>query len=102
MTPLDPIVVDNLGHRYGQDDVVEHVSFSVRPGEIVGILGESGSGKTTVLRALLALSRQPLVQSKWVAVLLCSQVDNRSRATTNRVNVPRFCLISSYECRREY
>ncbi|MBV70715.1 MAG: hypothetical protein CMH52_05130 [Myxococcales bacterium] len=46
------IVVDKLGHRYGQDEVVERVSFSVNPGEIVGILGASGSGKTTVLRAI--------------------------------------------------
>jgi len=34
---------------------VEEVSFTVKPGEVVGLVGESGSGKTTVGRALLRL-----------------------------------------------
>jgi oligopeptide/dipeptide ABC transporter ATP-binding protein len=34
---------------------VDHVSFSVRPGECLGLVGESGSGKTTVGRCLLRL-----------------------------------------------
>ena len=56
MTQSNPIlVVNNLGHRYGRNAVVERISFSVRPGEIVGILGASGSGKTTVLRAIAGM-----------------------------------------------
>ncbi len=35
------------------DVVVNDVSFSVTPGEIVGIVGESGSGKTLAARALM-------------------------------------------------
>jgi ABC-2 type transport system ATP-binding protein len=37
---------------------VDHVSFSVRPGEIFGLVGPSGSGKTTLIR-LLATLLQP-------------------------------------------
>jgi len=36
-------------------EVVKDVSFSVAPGEIVGIVGESGSGKTLVARSIMAL-----------------------------------------------
>lgn len=43
--------------RRVQADIVSDVSFSVRPGETMGIVGESGSGKTTVAHALLGYSR---------------------------------------------
>ena len=39
----------------GNVKAVEEVSFTVKPGEVVGLVGESGSGKTTVGRALLRL-----------------------------------------------
>ena len=53
MTLPNPIIiVDKLSHRDGEENGVERVTFSVTPGESVGILGASGSGKTTVLRAI--------------------------------------------------
>jgi peptide/nickel transport system ATP-binding protein len=41
-------------------DVVRDVSFSVRAGEVLGIVGESGAGKTTVALALLGHARRGL------------------------------------------
>ena len=40
---------------HGRVRVVDQVSFSVRPGEVLGILGESGSGKTMSTQAILGL-----------------------------------------------
>lgn len=55
------IKVDNLDVVYGSRDnrnhVVRGVSFEVAKGETLGIVGESGCGKSTVLRSLAGLER---------------------------------------------
>ena len=47
----------------GGREIVKSVSFSVAPGELVGIVGESGSGKTQAARAILGLTPPPLVRA---------------------------------------
>jgi ABC-2 type transport system ATP-binding protein len=49
------ISVQNLTRRFGDFVAVDHVSFEVGQGEIVGYLGPNGSGKTTTIRMLLGL-----------------------------------------------
>src|SRR5215470_6795374 len=49
-------IVDLL-HQYGSSVVVDHVSLTVAGGEFLTILGESGSGKTTMLRMIAGLER---------------------------------------------
>ncbi len=51
-----PIVeVENLTKRFGNFAAVDHISFQVFPGEVVGYLGPNGSGKTTTIRMLCGL-----------------------------------------------
>lgn len=54
-SPSLPIDVRNFQMRFGEKTVVEDLSFDVRKGETFGFLGSNGSGKTTTLRALLAI-----------------------------------------------
>jgi ABC-2 type transport system ATP-binding protein len=41
---------------FGHFTAVDHVSFTVQPGEVIGYLGPNGSGKTTTIRMLCGLS----------------------------------------------
>src|SRR5713101_7979492 len=50
------IVVDHLSKRYGSRLAVDGVSFEVASGEVLGLLGPNGSGKTTILRMLTGYS----------------------------------------------
>ncbi len=53
------LAVDARGvaRRFGSKWVLRGVSLEVRPGEVVGLMGENGSGKTTLLRILSTLLR---------------------------------------------
>jgi ABC-2 type transport system ATP-binding protein len=53
----DVVVVSDLVKRFGSVVAVDHVSFSIRAGDIFGILGPNGSGKTTTIRMLCGLMR---------------------------------------------
>ncbi len=46
------ISVQNLTRRYGESIAVDDVSFQTSRGEVVGLLGHNGAGKTTIMRML--------------------------------------------------
>lgn len=51
------IEIENLVKRYGDLVALDHFSLNIREGEIFGLLGPNGSGKTTAINCLLALLR---------------------------------------------
>jgi putative spermidine/putrescine transport system ATP-binding protein len=54
----DGLVVDTIARSFAGQKAVDRVSFEVRPGELVALVGASGSGKTTTLR-IVAGYEQP-------------------------------------------
>ena len=46
------IKVENLTRKYGDVTAVDDVSFEINQGEIVGLLGHNGAGKTTIMKML--------------------------------------------------
>ena len=51
------LTVENLSKEYIKKKILNNVSFSMEKGEILGILGKSGAGKSTIGKILLQLSR---------------------------------------------
>ena len=51
------LTVKNLNIFYGRKQIIENASFSIKPGEIVGLIGPNGAGKTTIMKTLLGLTK---------------------------------------------
>ena len=49
------VVVDNISKRYGKVEALRGVSFAVKPGELFGLIGPDGAGKSTLFRILTTL-----------------------------------------------
>ncbi len=58
LVEIDELVVD-YRTRTGTVRAVDHVSLSIQPGEIVGLAGESGCGKSTMANAVMQVLRPP-------------------------------------------
>jgi ABC-2 type transport system ATP-binding protein len=53
-----PAIVDarDLTKKYGRHTALDHVTFHIDSGRIVGLIGPNGAGKTSALRAILGLT----------------------------------------------
>ena len=61
------IQVENLVKRYGDVVALDHFNLQIAEGEIFGLLGPNGSGKTTAINCMLSL----LKYDRWLP-LSCS------------------------------
>src|SRR5262245_51135720 len=58
------IQTQNLGKRYGRIEALRGVSLQVDKGEIYGLLGQNGAGKTTMVKILLGVAQSSLGDAK--------------------------------------
>ena len=84
-SPQDLISVHELRKRFGDFEALKGVSFAVSPGEIVGLIGANGAGKSTSMRVILGLEA---ATSGQVSVL--GQRPGSLQARKNLGYVPQF------------
>ena len=75
------VIAKNLTRRFGEFTAVDHLSFTMNSGEVVGYLGPNGSGKTTTIRMLLGL----LIPSEGEATVLGYDVVRQAERVRERV-----------------
>src|SRR4030066_522243 len=79
--PAEVILAHNLTKRFDDFTAVDHISFRVNAGEVVGYLGPNGSGKTTTIRMLLGW----LQPSEGEATVLGYDIVRQSERVRERV-----------------
>jgi ABC-2 type transport system ATP-binding protein len=77
------ILVQDLTHRYGDRVALSHVSFEVKRGEIFGLLGPNGGGKSTLFRILSTM----MVPTEGLATVAGSDVVTDPGAVRRHVGV---------------
>jgi ABC-2 type transport system ATP-binding protein len=56
---------DGLRKSYGDNQVLDGVSFAVQPGSMFGFCGSNGAGKTTTMRIAMGLARADAGEARW-------------------------------------
>ncbi len=84
--------VKNLRKKYGREEVLKGISFTLRRGEIFSLVGPNGAGKTTTIKAILGLTQQYEGEIKINA-------ERISYLAENEIPYPSMCV---YEYMRFY
>jgi len=74
---MSMLSVEGLSKRYKDHRVLDDVSFEIAPGEIVGLVGQSGSGKSTIARCILGLERPDSGLLQWHKASLADRAVRR-------------------------
>ena len=48
--------IKNLSKRFGNQQVLDHISLKIEKGKVIAVIGPSGTGKSTLLRCINAVS----------------------------------------------
>ncbi len=75
--------VNGLNKSFGEKTVLKDVSFQLKTGEILAIIGPSGAGKTTILRCINGLEKSDKGTVKIDGAYLCRDYNNKSVYANN-------------------
>ena len=89
--------VNDLNVKFGENHVIHDVNFDVNQGEIIGLFGISGAGKTTIVRVLTCqIEKKHWTGNVKVTDLSPAKKTNHSLILTNIGYVPQLELLNLY------
>jgi len=81
------IEVEQLVNRFGKQLVHDHLDLAVRRGEILGLIGGSGSGKSVLVRSILGLQKPTSGRIRWFGQDVAELDDAARNALEQRIGV---------------
>lgn len=91
------VYVNHLNVKFGENHVIHDVNFDVNQGEIIGLFGISGAGKTTIVRVLTCqIEKKHWTGNVKVTDLSPAKKSNHSLILTNIGYVPQLELLNLY------
>ena len=94
---MDMVNVKNLNVIFGKKHIVHDVSFTVKKGEIIGLFGISGAGKTTIIRVLTCqIDKKNWNGEVLVTGLSPSKKSNHPKILSNIGYVPQLEELNLY------
>ena len=95
---MNVINVEKLTKLYKNGRGIKNISFSVSSGEIVGLLGPNGSGKTTTMKAILGLTPADSGKIEIFGMPLADNFENIMRRTGALIEAPAiFTEMTAYK-----
>ena len=91
------VSVEDLNVTFGKNQIIHNVSFNVKKGEIIGMFGISGAGKTTIIRVLTC----QIENKNWNGNVIVTGMNpnkkaNYSEILSNIGYVPQLELLNLY------
>lgn len=94
----DTLIVNQMGKSFGDNRIIDGLSFRLEPGARLGLFAPSGAGKTTLLRLIMGLEQPDsgsigLQRTKGKCLPLCSAVFQENRLFLNLSAVENVRLV---------
>lgn len=104
--------IENLSVGYGKNVILKDVSFNINRGEIIGLIGRNGTGKSTLLRTLAGLQKpvsgsvvidgqnlydlSPKERAKRVSIVLTQRISLQGITVRSLLEMGRFPSLGAF------
>src|SRR3954469_118674 len=89
LSPAIPVSIRNLRKSFGSLEVLKGISLEAREGDVISILGASGSGKSTMLRCINMLEVPDAGEVRIAGELIRLKQSRHGMEPTDRAQVDR-------------